>query len=531
MSEYEYEYDYDSLLYEKEEESPDMKLLCSRHEIGLMLLAIEKAIVDALNKGIRIVIDVEPVQYESALSLLSTIVYCSRMWDKIRKIHDKHSNSYITLDFSMYVVPSSSSKTISVLIDRERKKDEIADRIELVLSRSRLIYFLVTSKPPEINITTGVYYRNLILDSIRKTLKVFDEKYGKETNVYREKIKYVGRVPHEVVLLMPLENVVNVARTWEPPPPSNSDYLRETPRTLDSLILSPEFKNILKQYTTILSEEGSGSLLLVGLPGAGRKTIAKALALELEQPSYIISVANILSRYVGESESKLRAFFDSMRARGGLAVFESVDVIFRKGGSESVTPNLRSILFQEMAREDNNFVIVFTTNEEAPSMIFDSPLLGEVKLVIPLPTRDMRRELARQFLKEIAGDEWPTLLELSKKIIGGDDEEAEKILYSTYADVFVDRTIGYTPGEIYRTMRIILKPALQEMMKKQRIVDITNEAIKFTRRDVSARQAKIKTLIDRAIKLGWFSIAEELEKVYDELTKYALEHGRQKKRF
>jgi len=524
--------EYDKILYEEEEEEEEdlseIAALCSRHEIGLFLLSLAKTVVEALNVGVKIIIDVEPVQYESALSLLSHAVYCSRFWRKVLTLKDKMSNEFIRLDLSMYI--PLKTRNINVVFDRERKKEDLMEKIDTALTKSRMIYFLVTSKPPEITFTSALYKRNLILEGVRKTLTALDMKFGAETSDYREKLRYVGRVPHEIVLLMPANMVKSVAKQWMPPPPANADYLRKKPRRLSELILPEEFREILNQYVSILRVENRGSLLLVGLHGSGRKTIARSIAVELDVPAYIISVANILSRYVGESEGRLKAFFDSLRARGGLAVFESVEALFRKTSGENVTANLRSILFQQMAREDNNFIIVFTTTEDAPAEVFDSPLIGEVKMVVPLPDKDERLRLTRIFLREIIGNDWNTVINIIKKLVRrNDEEEAEKILYHTYADIFVDPTIGYTPGEIYRVMKIILQPAITQMKKHERLVDITSLVIKYTRRDLSARQAKIKQLADKAVSLGWLNIAERLEKLNDELTRVAMMQERRRR--
>ena len=520
----EMETEYDKILYEEEvpQERKEIEdvVTCSRHEIGLLLVSIAKTIVEALNVGVKIVVDVEPIQYESALSLLSTAVFCSEYWKNVLTVKDKMTGRYISLDLSMYV--QKNTRNINVVFDRERKKEDIQEKIDVVLSRANLIYFIVASRPLEITFSSALYKHNLILESVKKVLTILDMKYGKNTSDYREKIRYVGRVPHTVSLLMPADIVKSVAKLWTPPPPANADYLYERPRPLDELILPQSFKEILGQYIKVLREENRGSMMLIGLHGSGRKTIARSIAMELDMPAYIISVANILSRYVGESESKLKAFFDSLRARGGLAVFEAVETLFMKTTGENVTPNLRNILYQEMAREDNNFIMVFTTTEDAPQEVFDSPIIGEVKIVVPLPDKEERQRFARMFLREIAGQNWPQLVSVVKKLTGRGDEEAEAVLYTTYADIFVDPTIGFTPGEIYQVMRIVMEPVIPEIIRRERLIDIGNMVTKYTKRDLSARQAKIKQLIDRAIALGWFDVAEHLEKLNNEITRVVM---------
>jgi len=528
--------EYDRLLYEEEEEKEERGSktetgieMCAKQEVGLLLLEIAKHIVDALNASIKIIIDVETIQYESALSLLSQLVYCSSYWKRFLSIKDKTSNDYILLNFSMYVITRAKStvSTINVVFDMERKREELMEKVETVLSTPNVMYFAVLSKPPEVTFTTALYRTNILYKAVRNMLIALDMKYSSVTNEYAEKFKYVGRVPYELCVFGSLDVVKKIAETWAPPPPANATYLSEQYRPLDSLVLNEEFKTMLKHYMSVVQDELRGSLLLVGLPGSGRKTIARSISGELGIPAYHISIANVLSRYVGESESKLKAFFESMRARGGLAVFENVETLFRESGSESVTPNLRSILFQEMSREDNNFIIVFTANEDAPTQVFDTPYLGELKAVIPLPDWKGRQMLARMFLREIMGSDWEKALAVTKKFIKrNDDAEAENTLYAFYADTFVSPSVGFTPGELYMVMRLVLRPAIRYIFQKEHLIPVVNQITKYTQRDLSARQAKIRQLIKRAEALGQYIVVDALQKIYDELMKVSMEKER-----
>jgi SpoVK/Ycf46/Vps4 family AAA+-type ATPase len=184
---------------------------------------------------------------------------------------------------------------------------------------------------------------------------------------------------------------------------------------------------------------------------------------------------------------------------------------------ENVTANLRTILYQEMARDDNNFVIVFTANENAPNEVLDSPLLGEVKLVVPPPDREARRRLVRYFLRRIAGDRWSRLLEAASKRVGAD--RAEELLYTMYADAFVPATVGLTSGEIYRVMRSVLLPAFN----RSELPDVSKEIEAVAKRDYAARQARLKTLLKRAVSPGMIDVAEDIKRVIDEVSRAAIE--------
>jgi len=516
----------------EEESQGDVASFCSRSEIGLFLMNLAQTVADALNVGVKVIVDVEPVLYESALSLLSVATYCSKFWSRVLAVKEKTSGSIMHLDFSLYVPKYGGDSRVGVILDRERKVDEFIDKVDMALTKPNLVYFAVVSKPPEVSLSAALYRNDVILESVRRVLEDLGSRQDPDAGEYREKLRFVGRVPHETCLFMPAEVVMDVARRWTPPPPANADYLKEKPRRLEELVLPPVFKELLSQYVKVVSSEGRGSLMLVGLHGSGRKTIARSLSLELGLPAYVVSVANMLSRYVGESEGKMNAFFNSLRARGGLAVFDSVDSLFRETHGESVTPNLRSILYQQMSREDNNFVMVFTVTEDAPEVVFDSPLLGEVKLVVPLPGEEERRRLTRMFLRELAGDSWDRLVAVAKKLIRrNDDADAEGVLYSAYAEVFVGPTIGFAPGEIYQLMKLIVKPSIEYTLRHERLANAVDLVLKYSKRDLAARQAKIRHLARKAASLGWMDVAQELERMEEEITRRVIAEERRVKRF
>lgn len=495
------ELDLDSIIYEEHAPSKSVPPVCEREEIGIIIASLARIATEALSSGIRIIIDVEPVQYESALSLLSTITACLPVWKSALPIKNTETGEYYTLNFSMFTLTAPRNDEVAIVfMGEKRRDDEILRDLEFVLANSRLIYFMVVSKRPSISLTSAIYRSNIIFNIVKDLMKALDN--GKE--------EFVGKVPYEVLLFMSLEHVKKVAETFVPPPPANAAYLNKKPRTLDELVIPDDFKETLRQFITVLRIRGKGSLALVGLPRSGRKTIAATIARTLGLTGYWLSVSNVLGKYVGESEERFRSFFDTLRSRGGLVVIEGVESLYRKSGHEETSSNLRSILFQEMARDDNNFVAVFTFSEEAPGECLDSPLLGEVKFVVPLPTREDRRKLTRLFLWEIA-ERFPGLESVVSKY-------GRDVFEKMYAEPFVIPTAGLSSGEIYQVMEIVLIPVFAEMATStDKLVDITRSVLKYTKRDLGARRAKIKMLNQLAISLGHFGVANTLRQVYEEV--------------
>jgi len=505
--------------------------VCASNEVATFTLHLAAKIVnEALSKGIRIVFDVEPVLHESVLSLYSVAAFCSKVLlkENAGTVVGSDGRRY-RVSFSLFKIVRPQENEVSVVIMRE-KPEKFWDDLELLVSNPRLVFFIVTRGRPELHVSTAVYFRNLAAELVAKTFDVMEE-HTKDDR-WGLKKRYIGRVPFDVLLHFPLEVAEEVARTWTPPPPPNADYLHKKPRPLSDLVLPKSVKAELRSFIEVAKEEGRGSILLVGLPSSGRKTVAAAIAAELGLPAYHISIANILSRWVGESESKLKALFEGMRAKGGLVVFENVESLFRKVTGESVTPNLRTVLFQEMARDDNNFIVVFTSYEDAAPELFDSPLIGEVKLAVPPPNSAARRALARMFLPEIAGDRWGRLLEIARRQYGlASDSAAEEALYARYADPFVEPSAGMTSGELYRSMRRVLIPALNAALREGRLVPVDDQAIALSKRDYAARQARLKMLRAKAILLGQEDIADAIMEVEREVRRRAIERSKEMEKY
>lgn len=106
-------------------------------------------------------------------------------------------------------------------------------------------------------------------------------------------------------------------------------------------------------------------LLFTGPPGCGKTMAASVLASELGIPLFIIRLDGLLSRYMGESISKLRLIFDAMHQMRAVYLFDEFDSIgtTRSGGNEigEIKRILNSFLLH-IEKDDSNSVIVAATN-------------------------------------------------------------------------------------------------------------------------------------------------------------------------
>ena len=110
----------------------------------------------------------------------------------------------------------------------------------------------------------------------------------------------------------------------------------------DSLILADEIKAQLQQLQSVIEDPESAKrfgvdpptgLLLAGPPGTGKTTVAKVLAAQARASFYPISGADVISKWVGDSERNIRQLFDRAREnRPSIVFIDEIDAIAGRRG-------------------------------------------------------------------------------------------------------------------------------------------------------------------------------------------------------
>jgi SpoVK/Ycf46/Vps4 family AAA+-type ATPase len=130
------------------------------------------------------------------------------------------------------------------------------------------------------------------------------------------------------------------------------------------------FKRIIKEYKQqdkLRSHnlEPRRKILLYGPPGTGKTATASALANELKLPLFTIRLDGLITKFMGETASKLRLVFDAIRTTRGLYFFDEFDAI----GSDRMSPNdvgeIRRVLnsfLQFLEHDESDSFIVAATN-------------------------------------------------------------------------------------------------------------------------------------------------------------------------
>lgn len=147
-------------------------------------------------------------------------------------------------------------------------------------------------------------------------------------------------------------------------------------------------------------------LLFTGPPGCGKTVTAAALATELRLPLFVVRLDSLISRYLGDSLSKLRLIFDAIERHRAVYLFDEFDSIgfTRDAGGE--VGEMRRVLNSFLVfieRLQSNSLVISATNhgqrlDKALFRRFDD--LVEFGLPEPLQIRETITRLLHKVSKE-----------------------------------------------------------------------------------------------------------------------------------
>jgi SpoVK/Ycf46/Vps4 family AAA+-type ATPase len=133
-----------------------------------------------------------------------------------------------------------------------------------------------------------------------------------------------------------------------------------------------------------LSEHGfapAHRLLLEGPPGTGKTMTAAVIAHELALPLLTIRLESLLSKYLGETASKLRAVFDAAASQRAVYLFDEFDALggHRSGNDVGEARRILNsfLIFLEQANAES--IVVAATNHRS---ILDHALFRRFDLAI-----------------------------------------------------------------------------------------------------------------------------------------------------
>jgi len=160
---------------------------------------------------------------------------------------------------------------------------------------------------------------------------------------------------------------------------------------LSEMVVSPEVQLKLER---VLNEQrqherlsGHGlsprrKLLLVGPPGTGKTLTASVLATELRLPLFIARFDSLITKFMGESASKLRLVFESLKTMRGVYLFDEFDSLGLQRGTQHDVAEMRRTLnmFLQLIEQDSSDSLIVAASNHGDSL--DSALFRRFDDVI-----------------------------------------------------------------------------------------------------------------------------------------------------
>ena len=115
---------------------------------------------------------------------------------------------------------------------------------------------------------------------------------------------------------------------------------KETLDRINIIIHEQKQKNLLKKFDL----KPRNKILFVGAPGTGKTLTASILASELKVPLYKVVLESLISKFMGDTASKLRSIFEFMSENLGVYLFDEFDAIGSQRNLTNDVGEIRRIL-------------------------------------------------------------------------------------------------------------------------------------------------------------------------------------------
>lgn len=147
-------------------------------------------------------------------------------------------------------------------------------------------------------------------------------------------------------------------------------------------------------------------LLLTGPPGTGKTLTASVLATELRLPLFTVRFDSLITKFMGESATKLKTIFDALKQTRGVYFFDEFDSLGLERGSQHDVAEMRRTLnmFLQLIEQDAADSLIVAATNHGRSL--DRALFRRFDDVIEyqLPQRAEIEILVRNSLAMLAPD-------------------------------------------------------------------------------------------------------------------------------
>lgn len=197
---------------------------------------------------------------------------------------------------------------------------------------------------------------------------------------------------------------------------------------LDDLIVSDiiheRLKRILHEYRNKNKLRSYGlcnrrKILIEGKPGTGKTFTASVMASEIGLPLYTVQMDKLITKFMGETSTKLRQIFDSVENNAGVYFFDEFDAIGADRNLDNEVGEMRRILnsfLQFLEQDCSDSIIIAATNNQK---LLDQALFRRFDDVLhySMPTESEVQRLFQNKLSTYQRDFIPSVKLLEESLV------------------------------------------------------------------------------------------------------------------
>lgn len=193
-------------------------------------------------------------------------------------------------------------------------------------------------------------------------------------------------------------------------------------------------------------------VLFEGPPGCGKTTSAKIISQQVSIPLVYMPLEAIMSKYYGESESKLAEIFEAAAAMGSVILFiDEIDSLAtsREAGLHEATRRILSTLLRKIDsfESEGEVLVICATNRKKD---LDPALVSRLDLSIrfDLPDAKTRSQIFQRYAKQLPQSDLEHLGEMSVHLSGRDISDICKDAERKWASKYIRKEVDKIEPDI-----------------------------------------------------------------------------------